>query len=106
MKLIQEYYTIWKVIQLVLIFIFHIENYGKLVKWKPHKAWICVSIRRQYLLTGDYKQNLTLYFNKTICILRIVKNCCDVMLTSVTTGFCKSSCCVYVRDKGHIHRAF
>jgi len=49
MKLIQEYYTIWKVMQLVLIVIFHIEEYRKLVKWKPHRAWIYLSLRKQYL---------------------------------------------------------
>jgi hypothetical protein len=54
---------------------------------------------------GNYKQNLTVYFNKAICILRIVKNCCEFMLTSVKAGFCKPSCCVYACDVGHIHRA-
>jgi len=51
MKLIQEYYTIWKFIQLVLTVIFHIEEYRKLVKRKPHRARIYVSIRKQYLWT-------------------------------------------------------
>lgn len=55
---------------------------------------------------GDYVQNLTLYCNKAICILRIVKNCCEVVLTGVITGFCKPSCCVYVCDMGHRQSAF
>jgi len=45
MKLIQEYYTIWKFIQFVLKVIFHIEENKNLVKWKPKRAWIYVSIR-------------------------------------------------------------
>jgi len=45
MKLIQGYYTIWKFIQLVLTVISHIEEYKKLVKWKPLRAWIYVLIR-------------------------------------------------------------
>jgi len=44
MKLFQDYYTIWKFIQLVLTVIFHIEKYKMLVILKPHTAWIYVSI--------------------------------------------------------------